>query len=77
MNAVCGTLAEIVGVPALAPPLLADLAPPEVRTGESAQRDELEAEEREYALSRNCPLFAEASYPFPFLAEFVGTCLVV
>jgi hypothetical protein len=57
-------LAEIVGVPGLAPvppPLLADLAPPEDRIGESAHRDELDADEREYALSRNRPLSVVAA----------------
>jgi len=62
MNAVCGLLAEIGGGPALAPvvpPLLVDLAPLDDRRGESAGRDELDADEREYALSRNCPLLLE------------------
>jgi hypothetical protein len=62
MNAVCGLLAEIGGGPALAPvvpPLLVDLAPLDDRRGESAGRDELDADEREYALSRNRPLLLE------------------
>ena len=79
INAVCGLFAEIGGGPALTPavpPLLVDLAPLDDRRGESARRDELEAEEREYALSRNCPLFV-AWCPFPLLAEPDGTDLVV
>jgi len=60
MNAVWGLVAEIGVGPALAPvvpPLRLDLAPLDDRRGESARRDELDADEREYALSRNCPLF--------------------
>jgi len=50
-------LAEIVGVPAPAlPPLLVDLVPAEDRMCEPGHRDELDADDREYALSRNCPL---------------------
>jgi hypothetical protein len=79
MYAVCGLLADIGGGPALAPfvppPLLADLAPLDDRRGESATRDELDADEREYALSRNCPLLV-AWCPLTLLADPGGICRV-
>ena len=65
MNAVCGLLVEIGGAPALpfAPrPLRLDPAADD-RRGD--KRDELDADEREYALSRYCPLLAVTLYPLP------------
>ena len=73
MYANCGLLAEIVGAPALppgTPPLRVDPAPPD----DDRIGDELDAEEREYPLSRNIPSVAVTLCPLPFLAELRGTC---